>query len=134
MATLISYKLNLKGPSMMVQTACSTSMVSIHLLCSGFVKWGLPYGGCRRSLYPPPTKIRYLYQEGMIHSPDGHCRVFDDEAAGTVFGDGAGAVILKTLEDAEADGDHIYAVIKVLRSIMTAAERLDIQRRAPKAR
>ncbi|MCY8236590.1 HAD-IIIC family phosphatase [Bacillus inaquosorum] len=112
MATLISYKLNLKGPSMMVQTACSTSMVSIHLAAQALLN-----GDCHMAVAGGvsirlPQKSGYLYQEGMIHSPDGHCRVFDDEAAGTVFGDGAGAVILKTLEDAEADGDHIYAVIK----------------------
>ncbi|ASS70206.1 type I polyketide synthase [Bacillus atrophaeus] len=112
MATLISYKLNLKGPSMMVQTACSTSMVSIHLAVQALLN-----GDCHMAVAGGvsirlPQKSGYLYQEGMIHSPDGHCRVFDNEAAGTVFGDGAGAVILKTLEDAEADGDHIYAVIK----------------------
>ncbi|MBY8914125.1 HAD-IIIC family phosphatase [Bacillus sp. YC2] len=112
LATLISYKLNLKGPSMMVQTACSTSMVSIHLAVQALLN-----GDCHMAVAGGvsirlPQKSGYIYQEGMIHSPDGHCRVFDDAAAGTVFGDGAGAVILKTLEDAEEDGDHIYAVIK----------------------
>ncbi|WP_368929689.1 HAD-IIIC family phosphatase [Bacillus pumilus] len=112
LATMISYKLNLKGPSMVVQTACSTSMVSIHLavqaLLSGDCHMAVA-GGVSTRL---PQKSGYLYQEGMIHSSDGHCRVFDNKADGTVFGDGAGAVILKNLEDAIEDGDHIYAVIK----------------------
>ncbi|OLP64674.1 Phthiocerol/phenolphthiocerol synthesis polyketide synthase type I PpsE [Bacillus pumilus] len=112
LATMISYKLNLKGPSMVVQTACSTSMVSIHLavqaLLSGDCHMAVA-GGVSIRL---PQKSGYLYQEGMIHSSDGHCRVFDNKADGTVFGDGAGAVILKNLEDAIEDGDHIYAVIK----------------------
>ncbi|KAB2495264.1 type I polyketide synthase [Priestia endophytica] len=112
LATMISYKLNLKGPSMVVQTACSTSMVSIHLavqaLLSGDCHMAVA-GGVSIRL---PQKSGYLYQEGMIHSSDGHCRVFDNKADGTVFGDGAGAVILKNLEDAIEDGDHIYAIIK----------------------
>ncbi|WP_223837423.1 type I polyketide synthase [Bacillus swezeyi] len=112
LATLISYKLNLKGPSMLVQTACSTSLVSIHLAVQALLN-----GDCHMAVAGGvsirlPQKSGYLYQEGMIHSPDGHCRVFDDQAAGTVFGDGAGVVVLKTLEDAVEDGDHIYAVIK----------------------
>lgn len=112
LTTLISYKLNLKGPSMMVQTACSTSMVSIHLAAQALLS-----GDCHMAVAGGvsirlPQKSGYLYQEGMIHSPDGHCRVFDDRAEGTVFGDGAGAVVLKTLEDALEDRDHIYAVIK----------------------
>ncbi|UHA74002.1 type I polyketide synthase [Paenibacillus sp. 481] len=112
MATLVSYKLNLKGPSFTVQTACSTSLVAIHLACQSLLS-----GECSIALaggvsIQLPQKAGYFYQEGMINSPDGHCRTFDERAAGTVFGDGAGIVVLKPLEDALADGDHVYAVIK----------------------
>nr|WP_276207677.1 type I polyketide synthase [Paludifilum halophilum] len=111
-STLVSYNLNLKGPSFTVQTGCSTSLVAIHLavqaLLSGECSMALA-GGVSINL---PKKSGYLYQEGMINSPDGHCRVFDADAAGTVFGDGAGIVALKTLEDALEDGDHIDAVIR----------------------
>lgn len=111
-ATAISYKLNLKGPAVNVNTACSTSLVSIHLACksllSGECNIALA-GGVSVSL---PAKSGYLYQDGMIFSPDGHCRAFDEQARGTVNGDGAGIVVLKPLEDALADRDTIYAVIK----------------------
>ncbi|WP_068774982.1 type I polyketide synthase [Paenibacillus sp. FJAT-26967] len=112
MATLVSYKLNMKGPSFTVQTACSTSLVAIHLACQSLLS-----GECSMALaggvsIQLPKKAGYFYQEGMINSPDGHCRAFDEKGAGTVFGEGAGIVVLKPLEDALADGDHIYAVIK----------------------
>ncbi|GCE15722.1 type I polyketide synthase [Tengunoibacter tsumagoiensis] len=110
--TLVSYKLDLKGPSLTIQTACSTSMVAIHqaaqALLSGECKLAVA-GGVSINL---PAKTGYLHQEGMIHSPDGHCRAFDAQAAGTVFGDGAGIVVLKLLDEAMRDGDHIYAVIR----------------------
>lgn len=112
LATMISYKLNLKGPSMVVQTACSTSMVSIHLAVQALLSGDCHIAVAGGVSIRLPQKSGYLYQEGMIHSSDGHCRVFDNKADGTVFGDGAGAVILKNLEDAIEDGDHIYAVIK----------------------
>ncbi|MCK4760828.1 MAG: SDR family NAD(P)-dependent oxidoreductase, partial [Candidatus Aminicenantes bacterium] len=111
-STKVSYKLNLTGPSYIVQTACSTSLVAIHLACVG-----LHLGECDMALaggvsISLPDKEGYLYREGMILSPDGHCRAFDAEAGGTVFGNGAGIVVLKRLEDAVADGDTISAVIK----------------------
>ncbi|UCH98695.1 MAG: polyketide synthase, partial [Candidatus Aminicenantes bacterium] len=112
MCTHISYKLNLRGPSYAVQTACSTSLVAIH-----WAVQGLLLGECEMALaggisinYPP--KRGYIYQPGMIYSADGHNRTFDAAATGSVFGDGVGVVVLKKLEDAAADGDHIYAVIK----------------------
>lgn len=110
--TMISYKLNLKGPSMTVQTACSTSMTAIHLAIQSLLS-----GDCHMAVaggvsIKTPQKTGYLYQEGMIQSSDGHCRVFDSEADGTVFGDGSGAIILKPLDDALEDKDHIYAIIK----------------------
>lgn len=112
LSTRISYKLNLKGPSFTVQTSCSTSLVAIHLACQALINGECNIalaGGVAISL---PKKTGYLYQEGMLHSKDGHCRAFDAEASGTVFGDGAGVVALKMLENAIADGDHIYAVVK----------------------
>lgn len=110
--TLISYKLNLKGPSFSMYSACSTSLASIHQACRGLL-----LGECSMALaggvcVSYPKKNGYLYQEGMIESPDGHCRSFDAKAEGSVFGDGAGIVVLKTLESALADGDTIHAVIK----------------------
>lgn len=112
LTTQISYKLNLKGPSFTLQTACSTSLVAIHLACQGLLSGECSIalaGGVSINL---PQKTGYLYQDGMINSPDGYCRPFDARAKGTVFSDGVGMVALKTLEDALADGDHIYAVIK----------------------
>jgi amino acid adenylation domain-containing protein len=112
MCTRISYKLNLKGPSFSVQTACSTSLVAIHLACQGLLN-----RECEMALAGGVTigtlqTMGYYYQEGMIESPDGHCRAFDAGAGGLVGGNGAGAVLLKPLEKATAHGDHIYAVIK----------------------
>ena len=112
LSTRISYKFNLKGPSISVQTACSTSLVAIHLACRGILS-----GECNMALaggvsIGTASNSGYLYQEGMILSPDGHCRAFDAEAKGTVGGEGAGVVVLKSLEDALADRDYIHAVIK----------------------
>lgn len=112
MCTKIAYKLNLKGPAVYVKTACSTSMAAIHIACRGLLTGECKVavaGGVSMLL---PDKKGYLYREGMIFSPDGHCRAFDDDAHGTVGGEGAGAVVLKRLKDAESDGDRIYAVIK----------------------
>jgi acyl transferase domain-containing protein/thioesterase domain-containing protein len=110
--THVSYKLNLRGPSIDVQTACSTSLVAVHLACQSLLD-----GECDMTLaggvsITIPQKAGYLYQEGMINSPDGHCRVFDAKAKGTVGGNGVGIVVLKRLEQAIADGDSIHAVIK----------------------
>jgi amino acid adenylation domain-containing protein len=110
--TRVSYKLNLKGPSLNIQTACSTSLVAIHMACLG-----LRSGECDLALAGGvaahvPQKAGYLFQEGMIASPDGHCRPFDARAGGTVFGSGVGAVVLKRMPEALEDGDCIRAVIK----------------------
>ena len=110
--TRVSYKLNLRGPSVAVQTACSTSLVAVHLACES-----LRRGQCEMVLaggvsIGVPARQGYLYQEGGILSPDGHCRPFDAQAQGTVRGSGLGIVVLKRLSDALADGDHIAAVIK----------------------
>ena len=112
LTTRVSYKLNLKGPSVDVQTACSTSLVAVHLACqsllAGECEMALAGGVAIRS----PLKQGYFYEEGGILSPDAHCRAFDKDAQGTVFGSGAGIVVLKPLEKALADRDNIYAVIK----------------------
>lgn len=112
LTTLISYKLNLQGPSLTVQTACSSSLVSVHLACQSILS-----GECELAIAGGvnvllPHKAGYLSEEGMITSPDGHCRPFDANANGTVFSDGAGAVILKSLDKAILDKDNILAIIK----------------------
>jgi phthiocerol/phenolphthiocerol synthesis type-I polyketide synthase E len=111
LATRVSYKLDLTGPSVSVNTACSTSLVAVHTACLALLG-----GDCDMALagavHLTPPGQGYQYQDGMIFSPDGHCRAFDAEARGTVIGSGAGAVVLKRLEDALADGDWIHAVIK----------------------
>jgi tyrocidine synthetase-3 len=108
----ISYKLNLKGPAVLVHSACSTSLLAAHMASRALVT-----GECDMALAGGVTldlaeKTGYLYSEGLILSPDGHCRPFDAEAGGTVGGEGVGLVALKRLKDAVAQRDTIYAVIK----------------------
>jgi acyl transferase domain-containing protein/acyl carrier protein len=109
--TRVSYKLNLKGPSVNIQSACSTSMVSIVMGIDSLLSYQSDVvlaGGATVEL--PVTK-GYTYQEGSLESPDGKCRTFDKDAQGTVFSRGGGVIALKRLEDAIEDKDHIYAVI-----------------------
>ena len=111
LATTVAYKLNLKGPAVTVQTACSTSLVAIHLACQSLINFECDMalaGGVSISL---PQKSGYLYREGGILSPDGHCRAFDAAARGTVTGNGAAVIVLKRLEDSLRDRDNIEAVI-----------------------
>ncbi|NJN67595.1 MAG: acyltransferase domain-containing protein, partial [Chloroflexaceae bacterium] len=111
-AERVSYKLNLRGPSLTVQTACSSSLVAVHLACRSLLMGESDMvlaGGASVSV---PQRAGYLYQEGGILSPDGHCRAFDAQAQGTVRGEGAGIMLLKRLEDAIRDGDTVYAIIK----------------------
>jgi amino acid adenylation domain-containing protein/non-ribosomal peptide synthase protein (TIGR01720 family) len=110
--TRVSYKLNLQGPSVTVQTACSTSLVAVHMACQSLLSHECDMalaGGVSIGL---PQKAGYRYQEEGIASPDGHCRAFDAKARGTVSGSGVGIVLLKRLEDALREGDIIEAVIK----------------------
>ncbi len=112
LATRVSYKLNLKGPSLTVQTACSTSLVAIAQACQGLWSYQTDMalaGGVSISF---PQRRGYVYQEGAIASADGHTRTFDAAAQGTVFSSGAGIVLLKRMEDALADGDPIVAIIR----------------------
>jgi acyl transferase domain-containing protein len=112
LTTRVSYKLNLEGPSYAVQTACSTSLVAVHLACQSLLN-----GECDMALaggvaISAERKAGYLYTEGGILSPDGHCRAFDANAQGSVGGEGIGIVVLKRLEDALLHRDRIHAVIK----------------------
>jgi phthiocerol/phenolphthiocerol synthesis type-I polyketide synthase E len=112
LTTQISFRLHLTGPSINVQTACSTSLVAVHQACQSLLN-----GECDMALAGGvsirlPQKAGYRYQEGGILSPDGHCRAFDAKAQGTIFGSGVGIVVLRRLEDACRDRDSIRAVIK----------------------
>ena len=112
LAMHIAYKFNLTGPAMLVSSACSTSLAAVHMACQALLGGECDIalaGGVTVSL---PAKKGYIYQEGMILSPDGHCRAFDEQAHGIVGGNGVGVVVLKLLEDALQDGDTIYAVIR----------------------
>jgi acyl transferase domain-containing protein/acyl carrier protein len=110
--TRVSYKLNLRGPSVAVQTACSTSLVAIHLACQSLLNGESDMALAGGVTISVPQKAGYFYQEGGILSPDGHCRAFDAQAQGFVGGSGVGIVVLKRLADALEDGDQIHAVIK----------------------
>jgi acyl transferase domain-containing protein/acyl carrier protein len=111
LAPWVSYRLGLNGPSLNVQTACSTSLTAIHLAVQGLL-----LGECDTALaggvsIESVRKQGYLHHQGGIHSPDGFCRPFDEQAAGTVGGNGAGVVVLRRLADAIASGDPVRAVI-----------------------
>jgi amino acid adenylation domain-containing protein len=111
LCTRISYKLGLRGPSVNVQSACSTSLVAVHEACQGLLAGDCDMaltGGVALGSFGPPG---YIYQPGGIRSPDGHCRTFDARAGGTIPAAGAGLVVLKRLEDAVRDGDSVDAVI-----------------------
>ncbi len=111
LATRVSYELDLVGPSMNVQTACSSSIVAVHLACQSLLN-----GECDVALAGAttiyPEQLGYLYRPGEILSPDGHCRAFDAQAGGTVMASAVGCVVLKRLSDAMRDGDCIRAVIR----------------------
>jgi len=112
LCTRVSYELGLRGPSLGVQTACSTSLVAVHLACQSLLN-----GECDMALaggvsVKVPQAVGYFYQPSSILSADGHCRSFDARAGGSVPGSGAGVVVLKRLEDALADGDPVRAVIR----------------------
>src|SRR5262245_42192792 len=111
-STRISYKLNLTGPSINVQTACSTSLVAVHLACQAILAGECEMALAGAATVRVPQRVGYTSVKGGILSPDGHCRAFDAEAQGTIFGSGVGAVLLKDLAAAVADGNHIYAVIR----------------------
>ena len=111
LATRVSYELNLHGPSISVQTACSTSLVAVHLACQSLLNQECDMALAGGVTIEFPHGRGYLYREGEILSRDGHCRAFDAESSGTVFSSGAGIVVLRRLEDALADRDTVHAVI-----------------------
>jgi acyl transferase domain-containing protein/thioesterase domain-containing protein len=112
LATRVSYQLNLTGPSLAVQTACSTSLVAIHLACQGLLNHECDMAMAGGVTIEIPHGLGYLYREGEILSRDGHCRSFDAASSGTIFGSGLGIVVLRRLEDAVRDGDYIHAVVR----------------------
>ncbi|MGB8260280.1 MAG: type I polyketide synthase, partial [Terracidiphilus sp.] len=111
LATRVSYQLDLRGPSINVQTACSTSLVAVHLACQSLLNQECDMALAGGVTIEIPHGTGYTYHEGEILSRDGHCRAFDSQSSGTVFSSGLGIVVLRRLEDALADGDNIRAVI-----------------------
>lgn len=111
-STRVSYQLNLQGPSISVGTACSTSLVAVHLACRGLLSYQCDLALAGGVAIQVPQTEGYFYQAGGMASPDGHTRTFDAQAQGGPFGRGVGVVVLKRLTEALADGDRIYAVIK----------------------
>lgn len=112
LTTRVSYLFDLKGPSINVQTACSTSLVSIHMAAQSLLNGECDMAIAGGSSIELPHRQGYIYEEGEILSPDGHCRPFDAASQGTVFGSGVAVLALRRLEDAVAAGDHIYAVLR----------------------
>jgi acyl transferase domain-containing protein/D-arabinose 1-dehydrogenase-like Zn-dependent alcohol dehydrogenase/acyl carrier protein len=112
LATIVSYKLNLRGPGVTVQTYCSTSLVAVHLGCQSILTGDSDMVMAGGVSLNGEGASGYQYQEGSILSSDGHCRPFDAAASGTVFGNGVGMVVLKRLDRALADGDCIHSVIR----------------------
>lgn len=112
LTTRVSYKLGLGGPSVAVQTACSTSLVAVCMACHSLLTYHCDMALAGGVAIRFPQRAGYIYQEGMILSPDGHCRAFDAEARGTVSGSGVGVVLLKRFSEALKAGDTIHAVIR----------------------
>ncbi|GGK48900.1 hypothetical protein GCM10011322_39930 [Salinarimonas ramus] len=111
-ATRIAYRLGLKGAAVAVQTACSTALVAVHLACQSLLLGETDMALAGASSLRLPRRAGYRYEPDGIESPDGHCRPFDANAAGTVFGDGVAMLALRRLDDALASGDRIHAVIR----------------------
>jgi acyl transferase domain-containing protein/thioesterase domain-containing protein/acyl carrier protein len=112
LATRVSYQLNLTGPSLAVQTACSTSLVAIHLACQSLLNHECDMAMAGGVTIEIPHGLGYVYREGEILSRDGHCRSFDAASSGTIFGSGLGIVVLRRLEDAVRDRDFVHAIIR----------------------
>jgi phthiocerol/phenolphthiocerol synthesis type-I polyketide synthase E len=112
LATRASYKLDLRGPSLNIHTGCSLSLVAVCQAFDSLQDYRCDLALAGGTFVQCPLDTGYLYEEGEIFSPDGHCRPFDEKASGTVFGDGAALVVLKRLDEAVRDNDHIYAVVR----------------------
>ncbi len=111
LCTRVAYHLGLRGPSVAVQTGCSTSLVATHLACESLISYQCDLALAGGVSVQVPQRRGYFHRAGDINSPDGHTRAFDAAGAGTVFGSGVGVVVLKRLAEAVEDGDTIYAVI-----------------------
>lgn len=112
LTTRTAYKMNLRGPSVTVSTACSTSLVAVHLGCQGLLNGECDIALAGGVCVSFPKVSGYIFQDGSIGSPDGHCRAFDEKAEGIVPGNGVGVIVLKRIDDAINDGDTIWAVIR----------------------
>ncbi|HEU0190334.1 MAG TPA: polyketide synthase, partial [Mycobacterium sp.] len=112
LATRVAYQLNLRGPAMAVQTACSSALVAVHLACQSILNGECDMALAGGASLRIPHRVGYWYEPGSMVSATGHCRPFDVRADGTIFGSGVGAVVLKSLEAAVDDGDRILAVIR----------------------
>ncbi|HVX65868.1 MAG TPA: type I polyketide synthase, partial [Bryobacteraceae bacterium] len=112
LATRVSYQLDLRGPSINIQTACSTSLVAVHMACQSLLNHECDMALAGGVTIELPHGTGYVYREGEILSQDGHCRSFDAASTGTIFGSGLGLVVLRRLEDAIEDGDTIHAIVR----------------------
>ena len=112
LATRVSYQLDLRGPSINIQTACSTSLVAVHMACQSLLNHECDMALAGGVTIELPHGTGYVYREGEILSQDGHCRSFDAASTGTVFGSGLGMVVLRRLQDAIEDGDTIHAIVR----------------------
>ena len=112
LSTRVAYAFDLKGPAVNVQTACSTSLVAVHIAAQSLLSGECDMALAGGSTIELPHRVGYHFKEGEILSPDGHCRPFDHQSKGTVFGSGCGVIVLKRLQDALESGCHIHAVIK----------------------
>ncbi|WP_431902928.1 SDR family NAD(P)-dependent oxidoreductase [Nonomuraea sp. bgisy101] len=111
-ATLASYKLDLRGPSYTVHTACSTALVALHIACEALRNGECDIALAGAAMLDLPQGQGYVYDQDGIVSPDGHCRPFDANAGGTIWGSGGGVIVLKRLSEAIADRDNIRAVVR----------------------
>jgi acyl transferase domain-containing protein len=112
LATIVSYKFDLTGPGVTVQTFCSTSLVAVHMACQSLLSGESDIALAGASTINVDADRGYVFQQGGILSPDGYTRSFDARSSGTIFGNGVGVVVLKRLVDAQADGDEIHAVVR----------------------
>jgi amino acid adenylation domain-containing protein len=112
LTTRVAYKLGLRGPAVTVLSACSTSLVAVHMACRSLLSRECDMALAGGAAVSPPGRVGYLYEEGGITSPDGHCRPFSARAGGTLDGNGAALVVLKRLDDAITDGDTIVGIIR----------------------
>jgi len=112
LSSRVAYRLDLRGPVMTVQAACATGLFAVHLAVQSLLNGECDLALAGAASASVPQLSRHRQEPGMVLSTDGYCRSYDAAASGTVFGSGAGVVVLKLLEDAERDGDPILGVIR----------------------